>query len=126
MTSTAGPESCSQPDIPSSQEAHQRFDELNNGMIKEIYSCTFCLSQGHLASNCTATLIFSACGNVGHAKSDYTSFMGDNCLAWKRKSPTTSTVEDISGTFAILGETAKPTEKFLPCLVKPIVSPDSL
>ncbi|KAE8803737.1 hypothetical protein D1007_20428 [Hordeum vulgare] len=119
-TSIAGPEFCSQPDIPSSQEAHQLFDELINGMVKEIYSCTICLSQGHLASNYTATRICSACGNVGHAKSDYTSFMRDNCLAWKRKSPTTSPIADISGTFAILGETANPAAQFLlPVLSSP-------
>ncbi|KAE8786133.1 hypothetical protein D1007_40036 [Hordeum vulgare] len=104
------------PDIPSSQEAHQQFDDFINGMVQELFSCTICSEHGHLAPNCTASPICSSCGSVGHAKSNCAFFMHDNCLTWKRKSPTTSHVADFSGTSAHLGEAAQPAEQFLPVL----------
>ncbi|KAE8814653.1 hypothetical protein D1007_08182 [Hordeum vulgare] len=81
VTSLPRPEPNTRMDIPSSQEAHLAFDELINGMVEEIFSCSICNARGHLVANCTTSPGY-ADRVVGHARSRGTSFMRNNCLTW--------------------------------------------
>ncbi|KAE8809763.1 hypothetical protein D1007_13659 [Hordeum vulgare] len=81
VTSFSRPDPNPTMDIPSSQEAHLAFDELINGIVEDIFSCSICNARGHLAANCTASPGF-AVSNVGHARSRGASFMRNNCLTW--------------------------------------------